>query len=147
MNYDLLFDKSFAYHLSQRDVEDLKHYFNKKKGWVYVALSRDNNTLKIGRTGKNPMERAKSLSSAGVLNDYEIIFSLPFMNQFLAEKKIHNKLKKFRLKDKKEFFLVKKELAFETIEKIFIEEEEALIRFFDLDTLKEDLDLLEHCII
>lgn len=145
MNYDLLFDKTFMYTISKRDHEDLKSYFKKKKGWVYIAFSKDNNWLKIGRTGKNPLIRAKSLSQTGVFHDYEIIFSLPFFNQFLAEKKVHDKLKKYKIS--KEFFSVDKEMAFKVIEEIFLEEEKALNRFFNIDTLKEDLDLLEYAIV
>lgn len=144
MNYDKLFDKDFDYIFTTRDIEDFQNYLKSKQGWVYIAKSKDNLFLKIGRTGKNPIERAKSLSSTGVLNEYEIIFSLKVFNQFLVEKKIHKELKVFKVS--KEFFNVRLSSAVEIIEKIAIQEIKSLERFMNTELLKEDLSLLEHAI-
>lgn len=81
MNYDKLFDENFSYKISSvRELEELKKYFKKKKGWIYINKTEDNVYLKIGRTAKHPLERAKSLSSTGVLSAYEVLFSLPVFN-------------------------------------------------------------------
>lgn len=145
MNYEQLFDTDFKYFMTTKDIEAVKEYLKKKRGWIYIAYSRDNNLLKIGRTGKNPMVRAKTLSSTGVLSGYEILFSLKVFNQFMVEKKVHNQLKTYLIK--KEFFSVDKNHAISVIEKVCAEEDIALARFFDLDMIREDLDLIEYALI
>lgn len=144
MNYDRLFEENCHYQPQSKDIIALKDFFIKKQGWIYIAHSKNNNLLKIGRTGKNPLERAKSLSSTGVLYDYKILFSLKVFNQFWVEKKVHQKLKKFRIS--KEFFSVKEDLAIEIIQQIYEEEIKLLNRFFDTTMLNEDINLLEVAI-
>lgn len=144
-NNDLIFDEKFSFQIQKKDIESLKEYFYKKIGWVYIARTKDNNLLKIGRTSKNPLERAKSLSSTGILNDYEIVFALPVFNQFIVEKKIHKKLKKYRVI--KEFFSVNLNVAIETFHEIYHLETSLLSRFFNVDMLRDDLELLEHAIL
>lgn len=146
MNFDNLYDEKCVYKLQNKDIPTLKQYFQKKQGWVYIAKSKDNSQLKIGRTGKNPLVRAKTLSTAGVLNDYEIFFSLKVFNQFLAETSIHTKLKRFRSKAHKEFFLVNEQVAIQAFEATYDEEIKLLSRFLNTDMIKEDLDLLEYAI-
>lgn len=144
-DYDQLFNSKKTAYLQVNDVETLKNYLLKKQGWVYIAYSDNNTLLKIGRTGKNPLERAKSLSSTGVLYDYEILFALPVFNQFIVEKRVHQKLKKFRIS--KEFFAVNKDIAIAAIQAEYDKEIELLKRFINLDMISEDLDLLEHALI
>lgn len=146
MNFDKLYDEQCVYKIQDKDIPALKQYFQKKQGWVYIAKSKDNSQLKIGRTGKNPLIRAKTLSSAGVLNDYEIFFSLKVFNQFLAETSIHTKLKRFRSKAHKEFFMVNEHIAIEAFDATYKEEIKLLSRFLNTDMIKEDLDLLEYAI-
>lgn len=145
MNYDILYDEKCVYRIQAKDVVELKTYFNKKGGWVYIAKSKSSPHLKIGRTGKNPMERAKTLSSTGVLHDYEIVFSTKVFNQFWAEKVIHNKLKRFRVS--KEFFSVQDALAIEVFHSTYEEEQNLLKRFINLEIIKDDLDLIEHALL
>lgn len=142
MNYDELYNTECRYNIQQIDVEPLKTYFLKKQGWVYVAKSLDNKFLKIGRTKKNPHERAKSLSSTGVLNDYKIIFSLKFFNQFWAEKSIHKALKKYNVN--KEFYSVDENTSFEIIYKMSELEYYLLNRFINTEIIKDDLDLIPY---
>jgi hypothetical protein len=144
MNYDSLYDTKCVYKLQAKDIDELKEYFKKKMGWVYIAKSKSNPHLKIGRTGKNPMIRAKTLSSSGVLHDYDIIFSLPVFNQYWSEKQIHQKLKQFRVTSSKEFFNVSESFAIEVFQNTINAEDELLNRFLKLDVLKEDLELLEY---
>jgi type III secretory pathway component EscV len=146
MNFDKLYDDKCVYKIQEKDIPELKKYFQKKQGWVYIAKSKDNSQLKIGRTGKNPLIRAKTLSSAGVLNDYEIFFSLKVFNQFLAETSIHTKLKRFRSKASKEFFLVNEQIAIDAFEATYQEEVKLLSRFLNLEMITEDLDLLEYAL-
>lgn len=142
MNYDHLFSKELT--LKKIDISSLKEYLIKKQGWVYIAQSKDNTLLKIGRTAKNPLERAKTLSSVGVLNNYEIVFSLYFFNQFLAEANIHKVLSKYRVA--KEFFSVNEDVAIKVIEKELITQNKLLNRFFDTKLVSEDINLLEKAI-
>jgi hypothetical protein len=144
MDYDKLFDSKFTYILKPNESEKLIAYFNKKKGWVYIAFYKDNQLLKIGRTGKNPLERARSLSTVGVLNDYEILFSLPVFNQFIVESKVHHKLKKYRVT--KEFFSVNKDVAIHALQKEYENERTILNRYVDVEMIDEDLNLLEYAI-
>lgn len=146
MNYDNLYDIKCVYKLQAKDVDELKEYFKKKNGWVYIAKSKSNPHLKIGRTGKNPMIRAKTLSSSGVLHDYDIVFSLPVFNQYWCEKQIHQKLKQFRVTTSKEFFNISESFAVEVFQSTINEETKLLDRFLKLDMLKDDLELLEYAI-
>jgi Meiotically up-regulated gene 113 len=154
MNPDKFLDKTFTYKIHPKDHDVIKDYFAKKQGWVYIANSpnyelADNDSknirmLKIGRSGKNPFERAKSLSSSGVAYDYDIIFSLPFFNQFIAEKNVHNRLKKLR--GPKEFFRVSQDDAIKAVQDEYNNERNLLSRFFDVNLLDDDINLVEYAI-
>ncbi len=144
MNYDNLYKEKFSYVLQQKDVNELISYFKSKAGWVYIAKSKNNPYLKIGRTAKNPFERAKTLSSAGVLHDYDILFSLKFFNQYLAEKKIHQILSSHRIK--KEFFSIDENTALDKLNYTYMEERILLNRFLNLDVINEDINLLEYAL-
>lgn len=144
MDYNFLFNEKTTLLLQTKDVEPLKNYLLKKAGYVYIAYSDNNTLLKIGRTGKNPLERARTLSTVGVLHDYEILFSLPVFNQFLVEAKVHERLKRFNVS--KEFFAVKKEVAIEALQKEYEKEEKLLSRFLNVDMIKEDINLLTYAL-
>ena len=144
MNFDILYEPKCVYKIQQKDLSGLISYFKKKNGWIYLAKSKDSVHFKIGRTGKNPLERAKTLSSAGVLNDYEIFFALKVFNQFWAEKSIHEKLKSFRVNQSKEFFSVDQEMAINAFHATIKEESSLLNRFFNSDLIKDDVELLFH---
>ena len=144
MNNDKLFEIDFSYKIHPKDIIKLKDYLIKKQGWVYIAYSKNNHLFKIGRTGKNPLFRDKTLSSSGVLHDYEILFSLKFFNQFIAEKNIHQTLKKYRIN--KEFFAVSEDLAIQTLDKEYQKEIKLLNRFFDTNMVEEDIELLDYAL-
>lgn len=144
MDYDNLFKEDFSYQLQQKDTEPLKKYLIQKQGWVYIAVSENNNLLKIGRTGKNPLERAKSLSTVGVFHDYDILFSLPVFNQFIVEAKVHQRLKKYRVS--KEFFSVKEAIAIDALQKEYDIEIQLLKRFLNTDMVREDVQLVPYAL-
>lgn len=137
MNFDCFYDVNTKYTIQKNEIEEVQSYFKKKSGWVYIAKTESMPYLKIGRTSKNPFIRAKSLSSAGVINDYEIIYSLQFLNQIWAEKETHNKLKTFKFK--KEFFAVNTDYAIEVIKNLNSIEEKLLNRFFNVNMAKESI--------
>lgn len=101
---DCLFNTTTQVKNSLLSEHRIKEYLRSTTGWVYIAQSKDNRLFKIGRTASDPSLRAKTLSSAGVLSDYEILFALQCPNQFLAESAVHQNLSKYRIK--KEFFSV-----------------------------------------
>jgi dihydroorotase len=146
MNFDLLFDEQFGGNILNEDIEALQEYLINKKGWIYIATTKDHHLYKIGRTGKTPLERAKSLSTTGVLNSYEITFSLPFFNQYIAEKNIFKTLKKFRSQKGKEFFQVNKDVAIKAIEAEYKKQEKLLNRFLKTSILEEDINLVDFAI-
>lgn len=144
MNYDKLFDEKIEYVIQPKEIENFKKYLLKKRGWVYIAISDNNHLLKIGRTGKNPLERARTLSTVGVLHDYDILFSLPVFNQFIVESKVHHRLKKFFVS--KEFFSVNQDVAIAALQKEYDDELKYLERFIDTQMIIEDINLLESAL-
>lgn len=133
-----------AYKFKSVDAPGLLAYFQKKAGWIYIAVTKDNNFLKIGRTGKDPLQRAKTLSTTGVVNDYNIVFSVKVFNQYVLEKNIHKRLKPYHTS--KEFFNTSLTVAVSAIEQEVTQEEEILSHFFQLDMIKEDLNLLPYAL-
>lgn len=144
-NYDILFDPKINLQIQQNELIDIKNYFIKKQGWIYIAKNKVYPQLKIGRTSHNPWVRAKTLSTSGVIDEYEILFSIQTFNQFILEKKIHNKLKKKRFK--KEFFNISLEDAVSEINSHIIEEKIALRRYFRLELIEQDINLIDSSII
>lgn len=136
INYDILYNSKKFIQIRKDMHISVSDYFKKKCGYIYLAKSRNNSLMKIGRTAKNPLERAESLETTGVLYEYEIVFALPVLNQFWAESQVHQKLKKFRFD--KEFFAVNQQLAIDTMGKVYVLEEHLLKRYFNIDLLKKD---------
>lgn len=144
INYDILYNPKQFIQIRKEMFPDVANYFDKKSGYIYMAISKNNSLMKIGRTGKNPLVRAESLSSTGVLYDFEILFSLPVLNQFWAESTVHQKLKKFRVD--KEFFAVNQQFAIDMMEKTYHLEEHLLKRYFNVANLKNDFYDIERAL-
>ena len=145
MNPNKLYDSNFNHKIDLRYLGEIKDFLLKKQGWIYIAQANENDMLKIGRTSKHPIERAKTLSSTGVFHNYEIIFSLKVFNQFFVEKNVHERLKKFRVK--KEFFLINRDTAIKIIEDEYLKEQALLSRFFNISMIKDDIELLPYSLI
>ena len=81
---------------------------NVGQGYVYVMVNPSlPNMVKIGKTTKDPNDRAKELSATtGVPTPFMAIFYKPFINCDITEKTIHNYLgqKGCRVNDNREFF-------------------------------------------
>ena len=144
VNFDLLYNPKQFIQIRPDFYSQVSQYFEKKSGFIYLAVSKNNNLLKIGRTGKTPLARAESLSGTGVLYDFEILFSLPVLNQFWAESSVHQKLKKYRVD--KEFFAVNQQFAIEMMENIYNLEEHLLKRYFNIKELKNNYTDIGKCI-
>lgn len=144
INFDILYNPKQFIQIRNDMHLSVSNYFEKKSGFIYLAISKNNNLIKIGRTGKTPLARAESLSGTGVLYDFEILFSLPVLNQFWAESTVHQKLKKYRID--KEFFAVNRQFAINTMENVYNLEEHLLKRYFNIENLKNDFKNLEQAI-
>ena len=87
--------------------------------WQIKVKSR-HYIYKIGFTIDNPISRAQKLSSdTGILADFDVEYSLKFSNYKLAEKIVHEKLKKYRVRSDREFFKVDLNKAIEIIKDAF----------------------------
>ncbi len=137
----LWLDNSFKFEQLILEMQSIKNHIKKRKGWIYIAKNSQSSFLKIGRTSKTPFERAKTLSSAGILEDFEIIFALPTLDSVLLERIIHKKLNKYRVK--KEFFSMTQEEAQKIISQLIEQTNQNISNFFDLEILSNDLDLIE----
>lgn len=81
------------------------------KGFVYIMInpSYGEGLVKIGKTTKDPEERAKELSSStGVATPFIVVYKKLFKNCHLAERLIHELLdeKGYRVNTSREFFAV-----------------------------------------
>ena len=108
--------------------EDVTYYTEKKYGlyadqgegdqWVYVLSnpSLPKEYLKIGYTKLKPEERATQISSAtGVPTPYKVEWAYKCFNGEIIERMTHQKLKAFRVNNRKEFFHISLEEAKDNI--------------------------------
>tara|TARA_R110000772_G_scaffold218794_1_gene329337 strand:- start:1423 stop:1896 length:474 start_codon:yes stop_codon:yes gene_type:complete len=108
--------------------EDITYYTEKKYGlyadqgegdqWVYVLSnpSLPKEYLKIGYTKLKPEERAIQISSAtGVPTPYKVEWAYKCFNGEIVERMTHEKLKAFRVNNRKEFFHISLEEAKDNI--------------------------------
>ena len=75
-------------------------------GHVYI-LENDSmpGLLKIGKTVRSSRERAKELSnSTGVPTPFRVVFELSSDKYEILEREVHNKLARYRVGSKREFF-------------------------------------------
>jgi len=120
----------FTITLSERGEgwEDVTYYTEKKYGlyadqgegdqWVYVLSnpSLPKEYLKIGYTKLKPEERATQISSAtGVPTPYKVEWAYKCFNGEMVERMTHEKLKAFRVNNRKEFFHISLEEAKDNI--------------------------------
>ncbi len=108
--------------------ENVTYYTEKKYGlyadqgegdqWVYVLSnpSLPKEYLKIGYTKLKPEERATQISSAtGVPTPYKVEWAYKCFNGEMVERMTHEKLKAFRVNNRKEFFHISLEEAKDNI--------------------------------
>ena len=87
------------------------------------------NLVKIGKTTREPNERAKELSSAtGVPTPFILVYYKPFKDCHFAELVIHNYLKEkgVQVNDNREFFKVSTTYAIDIINLYFKIEQEKI---------------------
>ena len=85
-------------------------------GYIYILQNPSfQNLLKVGKTNRSPKERARELSSVtGVPTEFLVLYDVFVPNCDVGEKKVHEKLKKYRTASNREFF----ELTLEVAKKI-----------------------------
>ena len=89
----------------QKRINLLKKVFRLTNGYIYVLHNEIMpNLYKVGWTERSPEERAQELSATGLPEPFKVIFSVPTDMSMEVEKKIHEKLDKFRYRSDREFF-------------------------------------------
>ena len=126
--------------MSSYNLTQLEHIWNlsrKRKGWVYASVNPiQPHVLKVGLTQKDPFQRAKSLTTSGVLGTYNMLLAYMYTDCFNAETQAHEYLS---------FYNVEKELfnaPLDIVKKILIEikeEEQKLYPELNLSYLLYDL--------
>lgn len=91
-------------------------------GYVYILANKnylDGKLLKIGMTTRTVEKRLSEINSAfGVPPKFYIVFYEKTKNPDVAEKIIHSKLKRFRVNNRKEFFLLPEKDAVNTVKHV-----------------------------
>jgi hypothetical protein len=91
------------------------------EGYIYILInaSLQQDMLKIGMTSRQPEERASELSSGtGMPTDYSVAYAEYVTDRILAEKLIHQKLHKYRVSRKREFFRLPIKLAIQVVSQV-----------------------------
>lgn len=91
--------------------------FMSQPGYIYVLYnSSANGVVKIGKTQRNPDERARELSSAtGVPTPFIVVYQAYFNDCDKAEMFVHTKLERYRVANNREFFQVAIHVAVDSI--------------------------------
>lgn len=96
-------------------------------GYIYaLANPYMPGLVKIGRTTRDPKQRAKELCGTGVPGAFDLLYAWETPDCIGDEKFIHEELSHYRLQDNREFFQVAPEQAL-----AFIEREIELLRLAD----------------
>mgnify|MGYP002625818022 CR=1 FL=1 len=105
-----------------------EEYSGSSEGYIYVMINSSiEGQVKIGKTTRDPYERAKELSSAtGVPTPFVVVFYKPFKDCHLAEKMIHKFLeqKGCRVNNNREFFNISTTEAIDVIQSMYNIEQE-----------------------
>lgn len=118
-----------------------------EKGYIYILSNPSFNGLyKVGKTARDPYERAKELSSAtGVPTPFKIEYLVYVEDNTYAEELTHSILqqKGFRLSNNREFFNAPLELIKEIISRIGKEVKIINDKHYFEENLNPDLILLK----
>lgn len=132
-NYDVLENNSYSIKIkaygevfsNYTSYSDLIEDRTSNLGYIYVMVNPSlPNLVKIGKTKRNPSDRAKELSSAtGVPTPFIVVYEKEFHNCDRAEKEVHDILtaRGYRTNESREFFTVPIPEAIDTILSIDVE--------------------------
>lgn len=108
-------------------IEENENWGDSTEGYVYVMTNLSiEGQVKIGKTTRDPYERAKELSSAtGVPTPFVVVFYKPFKDCHYAEKIIHQYLEKkgYRVSKNREFFSMSIPEAIEVVQSMYVVEQ------------------------
>lgn len=111
-------------------VKVVSNSFNtENEGYIYVMRSaaHDKNVFKVGLTRRTPEKRSKELSSStSSLDHFHVMEEWDVNDCVLAEKIIHEKLSRFRVNPKREYFKAPYKEIFKVIDEV-------------IDSLRNDL--------
>jgi hypothetical protein len=95
-----------------------------EKGYIYVLINPSmKGMVKIGKTNRNPEDRAKELSAGtNIPFQFQVGYDILVSDIDLAEKKVHKKLEKFRVANNREFFEISLREAVDVINKVVKDE-------------------------
>lgn len=115
--------------ISNAIVENEEECSGRTEGYVYVMTNSSiEGQVKIGKTTRDPYERAKELSSAtGIPTPFVVVFYKQFKDCHYAEKLIHQYLEKkgYRVSNNREFFCMSINEAIEVVQSMYtIEQKE-----------------------
>lgn len=108
----------YFYAIENRRIKDLTKKLVRSR-YVYI-LGREStpNLLKIGKA-LDPVSRLKSINSAGVLDEWRILYVLPVTDDYKVESLVHNRLSHLRKStyqgSLREFFEVDLDLAIKVL--------------------------------
>lgn len=92
---------------------------NKFGGYVYVLVNNAYPTIcKIGMTTNTPEHRLHQINNAGVMDDWELAYSIKTGRPYDFEQAIHTKLAHIRNRADREFFELPLQEAIELIEEM-----------------------------
>jgi hypothetical protein len=74
--------------------------------------------LKIGYTYNTPESRAVQLFKTGVPDMFKVVYRCKCFNGMRIERAVHQQLKKYRIREDREFFKIKLEEAIQAIEQM-----------------------------
>lgn len=104
-------------------IEDNENFGDSTEGFVYVMTNSSiEGQVKIGKTTRDPYERAKELSSAtGVPTPFVVVFYKPFKDCHFAERTIHQYLEKkgYRVSNNREFFSMSIPEAIDVVQSMY----------------------------
>lgn len=107
--------------ITTRNKTDLDFNNAPNKGYIYVmrsASDRDN-IFKIGLTQRTPEERSQEVSrGTGVPTKYLVVQDWEVLDCIVGEDLVHSELDKYRINNRREFFLAPYNVIREIIEKI-----------------------------
>lgn len=83
---------------------------------------REENMLKIGRTTRTAVRRARELYTTGLPEAFNVVYEEDVPDCVLAEKLIHEKLKQYRIKQKREFFCLPLNQAISIVQQVIQEQ-------------------------
>lgn len=101
-------------------IEQVENFEGENAGHIYIMRQpvHEENIFKVGLTKRNTEQRKKELSNTSSPDKFFIINSYPTKDCIEAEKKVHEKLEKYRLTSRREFFRCDLKIILEACEEI-----------------------------